>query len=97
MVTSPIRTSKAKPCGALDAKYVRASLMVRGETVASWAAAHGVSAPLIFRMMSGVRPGIRGRSKALREQLVWLEARGKQLMKLQGNYKPTAIGKEGIK
>ena len=72
--------------------------MVRGETIASWAAAHGVSAPLIFRMMSGVRPGIRGRSKALREQLVWLEARGKQLLKLQErSQKPTTTGKEEIK
>lgn len=53
----------------LDPLKVRARLLLQGLTLADVARAHGVSRPLVSRILNGRRPGNRGQSAAVYKQL----------------------------
>lgn len=56
----------------LDPLKVRARLLVRGLTLADVARAHGVSRPLVSRILNGRRPARVGASAAVYQQLLSL-------------------------
>ena len=45
-----------------------------GHSIKSFAAHHEVSAVLVCRLITGVRPGVRGKSAKLKQQLEQLAA-----------------------
>ncbi len=53
---------------------IRAGLMMVGHSIKSFAAHHGVSDVLVCRLITGVRPGVRGKSAKLKQQLEQLAA-----------------------
>jgi hypothetical protein len=53
---------------------IRAGLLMVGHTTRSFAAHHGVSAVLVCRLITGVRPGLSGKSAELKRKLEQLAA-----------------------
>ena len=60
----------------IDATSVQLSLMFAGLTQEKWAKAQGVSPALVSRLIAGGRPGVRGKSAAIRAALIAHEANG---------------------
>lgn len=68
MVDESIRINNPKR-RPLDERRVRAGLLLTGHTIASFARRNRVSRQLVWRLISGERPGLSGRSAAIRRKL----------------------------
>ncbi len=70
MLSKGKRTDNGKPKGkSLDARRVRAGLMMHGKTLSSLAREYGVKRPLLMQIINGERPARSGKSAAIRRQL----------------------------
>lgn len=56
----------------LDLRVVRAALTLQGRNLGAVARAHGVSRQLVDRIARGQRAGVRGKSAAIRRELLAL-------------------------